>query len=361
MVGILGGYGDIGRNAAEFLERYSDEHIRIGGRHPEIRPFGEHSDRISYEYADMDDIESLKRFMAGCSAVVNCTGRNDKSAVSAARAAAAAGCGYIDLCMNEELKTVQDGKVVYGCGSIPGLAELLMLYLGSKFDKSEDMCFIYGALGSFSLTAAKDYLEGVGSGSRSMVCWKDGKVSECKTFEKLEQMLPFCKEKCMMFPYMDEGAVYAASELGLSSGRWYMAFAGQRTLKALENAPAVYTSERDSAIRALSTASELDCAEKGRFVGIIIEMRGTVDSDGKEDLKTLYFRFNDPSGLTGSVAAAMLLAVGSDILPAGAYPLYKCGDPEALVRYLEGFEDIFGIFVAEGDRSVFMKDIEGEI
>ncbi|HRU97881.1 MAG TPA: saccharopine dehydrogenase NADP-binding domain-containing protein [Ruminococcus sp.] len=362
MVGILGGYGDIGRNVTAFLEKYSDEKIRIGSRHPERKLSGEHSDRISYEYVDITDIESVKRFINGCNAVVNCTGCNDDNVVAAADAVSAAGCGYIDLCMNEKLKAGGKGKVVYGCGSIPGLAELMMLYLGREFEKPEDMNFIYGALGNFSLTAAQDYLEGVlKSSSRSMVCLKNGKVTECESLTELEQRFPFTEEKCMMFPYIDEGALYAASELGLCSGSWYMAFAGNRTLQALENASAVYTKDRNSAVQALSTASELDCAEKGKFVGILIEITGIINKEGDRGTKTLYLRCDDPSRLTGSVAAASLLALGKDILPEGAYPLYKCGQPERFIKYLENFQDVFRIFIADGDRSVFMEEIEGEI
>lgn len=362
MVGILGGYGDIGRNVTAFLEKYSDVKIRIGSRHPERKLSGEHSDRISYGYVDITDIESVRQFVKGCDAVVNCTGCNDDNVVAAADAISAAECGYVDLCMNEKLKNTGKGKVVYGCGSIPGLAELMMLYLGRTFVQPEDMTFIYGALGSFSLTAAQDYLEGVlKSSNRSMVCWKNGSVTECDSFTELEQRFPFTDEKCMMFPYMDEGAVYAASELGLSSGSWYMAFAGKRTLQALENSSAVYTKDRNRAIQALSTASQLDCAEKGKFAGILIEVKGIINKEGDKDTRTLYLRCDDPSRLTGAVAAAALLALGTDILPEGAYPLYKCGQPGKFIKYLEEFRDVFGFYIADGDRSVFMEDIEGEI
>ncbi len=329
MVGILGGYGDIGRNVTAFLEKYSDEKIRIGSRHPERKLSGEHSDRISYEYVDITDIESVKRFINGCNAVVNCTGCNDDNVVAAADAVSAAGCGYIDLCMNEKLKAGGKGKVVYGCGSIPGLAELMMLYLGREFEKPEDMNFIYGALGNFSLTAAQDYLEGVlKSSGRSMVCLKNGKVTECESLTELEQRFPFTEEKCMMFPYIDEGALYAASELGLSSGSWYMAFAGNRTLAQMG-----------------TTAHEireiLDHKE--------IERNGSDNNEGDLELKVdnITFRYSDTSenvlsGISFSVPKGSMLAL---VGPSG-------GGKSTIAKLLAGYWEPASGVISIGGNSI---------
>lgn len=130
-----------------------------------------------------------------------------------------------------------------------------------------------------------------------------------------------------------------------------MAFTGDRTLKVLE--------DTKKSAKKLSIASELDCNELGSFAGYLIEVTGDESEDNIT--KTLYLRFKHPSELTAFVASMSALAVCEGILRPGIYPLYKMAEVKEYVEYLNRFEDVFRIFVANGNKNIFMEIEENEL
>lgn len=355
MIGVIGGFGDIGSRVVKYITKYSNHNIRIGGRSEHKIPSG-YSNKISFQQVDIQDEASLSRYIEGCEVVINCTGiGKDKAAVLQA-VIVKKSVNYISLDRYDwsEYAGMFSGRnaVIDCCGSIPGLAETLMVYMCNRFKKIEKLKFYYGALGKFTITAARDYLLGLDhTTTKSMVYLRDGKVSIYPHLDMLEEKLPFLESSFRLFPYVDEGALYVAEKFHIQDAVWYMTIAGDRTLKALE--------DTSRSARKLSIASELDCNELGTFAGYLIEVTGNEMYNNVT--KTLYLRFNHPSALTAFVTTVSALGICEGVLGPGIYPLYLMEDIEEYVQYLNKFEDVFRICVVNGNMNSFMKMEEYEL
>ena len=355
MIGVIGGFGDIGSRVVRYINRYSDQDIRIGGRNEQRIPNG-YSSKISFQQVDIQEEASLSKYIEGCDVVINCTGIGKERASLLQKVIIEKSVNYISLDMYDWSKCAGEfsgaNAVIDCCGSIPGLAEVLMIYMCNRFKKIKKFKFYYGALGKFTITAARDYLLNLDNRTtKSMAYLKDGRVSMYPHSDKLKEKLPFSESIFRLFPYVDEGGLYLAEKFHIQNAVWYMAFMGERTMKALEDI------ERNA--EKISIASGLDSNEGESFAGYLIEITG--NKNGEDITETLYLRFNHPSELTSFVAATSALAVCEKILNPGIYPLYKSGNIEKYVEYLCGFEDVFRICIANGNKDYFLETEENEL
>lgn len=146
---VLGGYGIIGRAVVEDLFNFSSGEIIIAGRDKEkARIFAEkfRSPRVKWEQVEVNDVKKLTKILSD-SVVVNCLQYQFNLTVMSV--CLNAKVSYCDLGglyhktkeqlkMNEEFRKI--GKTaVLGCGSTPGITNVMIAHASNKLNKITDV------------------------------------------------------------------------------------------------------------------------------------------------------------------------------------------------------------------------------
>lgn len=170
MIGIVGGYGDIGKKVAEKL---SHKHkVLIGGRNASSnKELFEGYENITFKNVDIFNYDSLCEFTEKCELVINCVGPSWKTNGLVELCCIRKKIHLLDIGYPEKMDNLQSMEVgstiLYGVGTCPGLSELLQIYLGNFFDRLEELNTYFGGRDRFTRTAAEDYLYGI-TGRKNM-------------------------------------------------------------------------------------------------------------------------------------------------------------------------------------------------
>lgn len=196
MIGIIGGYGNIGIEAADIIKTNSSEMIRVAGRN--ISKVSQRAKELfaSDKWFQIKESSSneWKDFIKGCRLVLCSAELGNETVECINRIAGELDCPIVYLGINFP-KQEAEGKFIYGAGSIPGLSGIIPQYLAQDFDSVASIDFYYGAKGTFTYTAAKDYMDGVFNNSnRSMVMWKYGKLVPYVPAEVEKTNMYICNE-----------------------------------------------------------------------------------------------------------------------------------------------------------------------
>lgn len=325
MIGIIGGYGNIGIEAADIIKTNSSEMIRVAGRN--ISKVSQRAKELfaSDKWFQIKESSSneWKDFIKGCRLVLCSAELGNETVECINRIAGELDCPIVYLGINLP-KQEAEGKFIYGAGSIPGLSGIIPQYLAQDFDSVASIDFYYGAKGTFTYTAAKDYMDGVFNNSnRSMVMWKYGKLLPYVPAEVEKTNMYICNEieNMRCFPYFDDESEYLCQKYGLSEGRWHMCISGENTLKVLERARYDYQVNKDKTLRNICRASKLDCFGTTGITKFVCSIAGMVSNEVIE--KSLLLTSSNPSRLTGSVAAATVLTILEMGMERGSFLLSK--------------------------------------
>jgi DNA polymerase III delta prime subunit len=357
MIGIIGGYGDIGINAAYLLRQQLSDKLRIGGRNVNsvCKSIKEIFKNDEFQQIDVNDYNSVNKFIKGCRIILNCTGIcND-----IAQIAVEEGCSYVDVGFNKPVGIVNSKElnIIYGAGAIPGLSGILPRYLANSFDIVKDLDFYYAVLGVFTERAAKDYVEGLlSTENKSMAMWHKYKVVP---YKHNTNEVYFPGKEIKMFPFFDEESKYVAEETNLENGKWYIAMGGECTLRVLEKAKYNYKRDMKKTINDLCAASHVDCAGKKKYAEFIIEIKGK--KNNKDIVKTLILKYENPSELTGIIAATTVIAIIKNKLSKGLYPLGECRDMFAFMDVLANISKPLDYQIFDCEAYEIFKEVEGVI
>lgn len=169
----------------------SSEMIRVAGRN--ISKVSQRAKELfaSDKWFQIKESSSneWKDFIKGCRLVLCSAELGNETVECINRIAGELDCPIVYLGINLP-KQEAEGKFIYGAGSIPGLSGIIPQYLAQDFDSVASIDFYYGAKGTFTYNAAKDYMDGVFNNSnRSMVMWKYGAYHAAWCWE--EHFIPF--------------------------------------------------------------------------------------------------------------------------------------------------------------------------
>lgn len=360
MIGIIGAYGEIGKNVTNLLKENYSEKLLLGGRNVKQALSNEKGlDDCELMNIDIEDSISMEKFIKKCNVVVNCSGKN----------------GYITKCITKyKSKYIDAGltfnkmdyegleTVLYGVGAIPGLSGILSKYLSLEFDMVESLEFYYKALGKFSLTAAKDYLDGIASSdNKSMTFLQNGKLVNFLGYEneinKFIVRSGVNRGKC--YPFYDKETQHIVEKLNLKNGKWFSLLDGELISKILERSSYDYKINPKETIKNLSQASIIDSSINTKYAMFIIQESGFV---GDEYLKkTLTLEAEDPSRLTGAVLAMAAICVNDGIIACGQYPLWECTHTKYAVRILKSLDKSIKLNLYNNSINELFKEQEGEI
>jgi hypothetical protein len=341
VIGLIGGYGDVGGHTARFLRHRGGHRLRVGGRDPvAARRFARDALGGEAEAVPVDcfDDIALDRFAAGCGVLVNCAGPSHVIRDRAARAALRAGAHYVDAGGDDALHELLDpaeiarsGRaVVLSAGLRPGLTGLLPRWAArSAFDGVRSMTAYLAVLGHFTRVAADDYVGGAGDGvSEPLAAWRDGPRPRELT-RRTGVTLPFLPAAVTLLPYLDSEGVRLAEAMGLSHGDWYTALIGEHVRAAFDR---VHSLGRERAVTALCEASRLDAAGRTPFAVFLAQLEGV--RDGTPVSRTILCRGPGNGELTGAVAALAAVAAAREEIPPGRHFAADVLDPVTTLNRL---------------------------
>jgi hypothetical protein len=344
-IGIVGGYGAVGRATARLLSARGRGELRIGGRHPELaRRFvdRELGGRAEVAAVDAEDGAGLAAFCADCRLVVNCAGPSYRVLDRVAGAAFAAGADYVDPGGDEplyrrlaDLGEASGRTAVLSAGMMPGLTGLLPRWLAAQgFDRPTRLTAYVGTWDHFTPAAAADYLISIGHGHGApRAAWRQGGRAPAALEPRRRTELPFFPGRVDVYPYLSPEAERLARALDLVDLSWYHVFDGDATLAVLGRLRGPAGRDLDAAARELARAVELDLFGRRPHQLFVYHLEG--ETAGRPKALTLVFRGRDTYELSGLVCALAVEAVLGCAVGAGLHYASAALAPGAVDRLRE--------------------------
>lgn len=366
IIGVLGGYGDVGLKVLELLNKKDDICLLGAGRNLNkvSLKIKEKLENVKWYKVDINEEEEVLEFIKKLDVVVNCVGPSSVYSSKIAQLCIDNQCKYVDVGYDSGIKNIKvDDKSVciYASGSSPGISGILCRYLAKQFKEILSMTYITSANGIFTYNAAWDYLYGVTDKSNlSRASWINGNIEENTLLRQQNRKLPFIDEEVDMFPYFDEESEIVAQKINPKEAKWYIALGGKHIKAAIDRSCILFNVDKDKAIRELVQASKLDAMKKKYYVIYFVEIYG-VDLDGNESVKTLVLKCNNPTELTGGVAGITANIVANNDNLIGNYPLSYLDEYECIIEDLKMIDSIEQLYIYESNIDSLMLTQEGEI
>lgn len=310
-IGVIGGYGSVGRTTVAQLRSWGLGPIVVAGRDPA------RADAV----LDIERPATVERFCASVRLVINCAASSSRSRAVVAEAAVAGGVPYVNPGGDEPVHELLSGKphaepVVLSAGMLPGLTGLLPRRLVTERG-GRLVCYV-GGQDRFSVGGAADYLAVVnGSVGRTFAVWRNGCRVERSDAPGLEGEVPYFSEPASGVPYLSPEMERLARRLHLAELVFYTVFPGARLRETLA---ATRTGSVDT--EAVVRASELDLFGRTRYQRLVFQLRGD------PAMPTLVLTGRGSSELTGATAAMTAQSVLEGTIPPGLHFAADVLDPE---------------------------------
>ncbi|MFK0117889.1 saccharopine dehydrogenase NADP-binding domain-containing protein [Streptomyces sp. NPDC090994] len=343
MIGVIGGYGDVGRHVVLALRR-AGRPVRVGGRSATAAAefLARHlpgDEAVEHRTVDVRDGDDVTAFAEGLSVLVNCAGPSHLTGSVAADAAFRAGVDYVDAAGDDALHALlDDGRyrragrtAVLSAGLRPGLTGLfpraVARWAGLAGAARPDTATVRTrVLDLFTTTSALEYLHGASTpGAGPLAAWRDGAPRARALTRRTVTDLPFFPGAGAELPQLSAEDARTARALGVRDGDWLTLVRGDHVLAAFDR---VHVLPHDEAARRLCRAAALDLAGHRPSVTLAV----TLTADGAPRTAVLHGTGNAP--LSGAVAAHTALSVLRGDLPPGRHFAAEVLDPEAAVTAL---------------------------
>jgi len=359
-VGIVGGYGAVGRVVASALRRWQVAELRIGGRHMDEARALAAGLGAEASTVDVSDPVSLAGFCAGCAVVVNCAGPSYRVLDSVARAAAGAGADYVDAGGDDPVYERMAHAALPGVGRVavlsagmaPGLTGLLPRWLATHgFTHLDRLVSYVAARDRFTPAAAGDYLLSLGNGyGEPMAAWSDGRLAP-RALEPLREVeLPFFSGPVTAYPYLSTETRRLAVELGIAEVHWYNVFdTDGQMLAAMSRVRAQYEMDGDlaAAVVELGRVADLDLFGRGPRQQFVMRMDGWA---GEVPVtRTAVLRAAGTYHLTGVLTAVAVREILRGAVPPGLHYAAEVLAPEPAMAEIGRADGVAALDVVAGE------------
>lgn len=290
MIALLGASGRIGGEVYKALKRLSpDTAVRCGCRNAG----GKNGE---WQAVDIFDEDSMERFVRGADIIINAAGPSQKVSPGVLRAAVKNDKTLIDIGENRCFKDnthSRDSRVIFGCGSVPGVSGLIPLGLSREFDKVRHLRMDYIINESLSYSAAFDMSQRLNPHKATGLGSKPEKV-------------PFIGENVYRYRYFDDETAAVDRQIGVRRSEWSMIRESDSFEKLLceEQADRVIFAEK------LRRLGEVGMLGKQEAICFFAELTG--ERNGKNKTVSCFVKASPPSALSGKCTAAAALALMED-------------------------------------------------
>ncbi|MEW9516096.1 saccharopine dehydrogenase NADP-binding domain-containing protein [Streptomyces tubercidicus] len=343
MIGVIGGYGDVGRHAVLALRR-AGHPVRVGGRSATAAAEFLARDlpddpAVEHQTVDARDAGGVESFAEGLDVLVNCAGPSHLTGSTAADAAFRAGVDYVDAAGDDALHVLLDDgryrgagrRAVLSAGLRPGLTGLFPRAV-AHWARAAGAAYLdtvtvrTRVVDLFTTTSALEYLRGASDpGAGPLVAWRDGAPRPRALTRRTVTDLPFFPGTGTELPQLSAEDARTARALGVRDGDWLTLVQGEHVLAAFDR---VHVLPPQEAAGRLCRAARLDLAGRLPAVTMAVVLTG----DTATRTAVLHGSGNAP--LSGAVAAHAATAVLRGEVPPGRHFAADVLDPEAALTAL---------------------------
>jgi hypothetical protein len=365
MIGIIGGYGEVGLQACLLLQKWGKKPLKIGGRNPR-KGQKKHASLISnsiWEEVNAEELISLRKFINGCDLVINCAGPSHRFSEKIIKECILQGCHLVDAGMgvrpSQFAQESIERAMIYAAGATPGLSGLFQIWFGHKWEAVNSILCYTGALGQLTRSGAEDYLEGVlHHSNQPRTAWRNQIVPNLLPRETGIR-LPFFPRETTLLPVFDAETHLVAKRLDLQNGDWYVAVDGDNIMLVLGSASLQYQSNPKAVIEKLYLATQLDTAGRKPYFKLLVQITGV--KGGKKLTQTAVLESGETTTLTGSVAGVLAMAVLEDHLKPGLQHLSSIENVNYVMDKLSETNCIREVTYFDSTIEELMIEEEGDI
>ncbi|KFF26502.1 saccharopine dehydrogenase NADP-binding domain-containing protein [Chryseobacterium vrystaatense] len=365
MIGIIGGYGEVGHHACLTLQQYGIGPLKIGGRNPE-KGKAKQSDLLPgaiWEKVDVEDDESLAGFIAGCDLILNCAAPSHRYSRRIAKICLQHHVNMVDAGIDNNYESdpldTGDHTIVFAAGATPGFSGLFPIWLGRQFHKVHSLLSYYGTSGQISTAGAEDYLEGALHPNHApRAAWRNGIVPNVLP-RKSGITLPFFPGEITLFPLFDDETHLVAQRLELDNGEWYAAVEGEKSIAALDSASFEYKTNPKAMIEKLCFAVEMDTLGRSPYFIIMVQLTG--ESEGEEKVKTAVYEIGQIIPFCGKIAAIIVKAVLEGKVKPGLHHTASIEDVGYVMDHLEKTDSTHSIQIIDHSIEELSFEEEGTL
>lgn len=363
VIGVIGGTGQVGMEAVNYLLKETPHSIIIGGRTYQAQKLPD-SNRVTFKQVDLFSPDSLDNFCSACSIVINCAGPSAIVKDTVALAAIKNNAHYVDPgghnpvyhTLTQHQKKLQDRGLVsvMACGILPGLSELFPMFEAQQtFDTIDSMEYYYIGRDQWTHNSAYDIAWGVGNIGigEAPIIYTDGVPHEVNLLSSGKKViLPQPVGSYKLFPvlreemreFINSNHIKNVAVYGNNWGGWVSfatilisLFKWHRSTKQLHQAAdlIVHAARKDL---------------KGKQPGFMLHlvMKGKQNGQPTTLKSTLYFE--DTYRATGICAAITAQLIAQNDVPAGRYWASQLPDTECYMRH----------FLQQGYHITRSEDVE---
>ncbi|GAA5065155.1 saccharopine dehydrogenase NADP-binding domain-containing protein [Streptomyces similanensis] len=343
MIGVIGGYGDVGAPTVLAL-REAGQPVRVGGRSADaaagfLARRLPHDPAAEHRVVDVRDGDDVAAFAAGLDVLVNCAGPSHLTGSVAADAAFRAGVDYVDAAGDDALHALlDDGRyrragrtAVLSAGLRPGLTGIFPRAAArwaraAGMTRPDTVTVRTRVRDLFTRTSALEYLHGAAApGPGPLAAWRDGAPRPRALTRRTVTDLPFFPGAGTELPQLSAEDARTARALGVRDGDWLTLIQGERVLAAFD---LVHALPPDEAAEGLCRAAALDLAGRPPTVTLAVSLTGNAAT------RTAVLHGAGNARLTGAVAAHAALCVLRKEIPAGRHFAADVLDAEAVLAAL---------------------------
>lgn len=362
MIGIIGGYGEVGHHACLTLQQYGIGPLKIGGRNPQ-KGKAKQFDLMpgaNWEEVDVEDDNSLSAFIAGCDLILNCAAPSHRYSRRIANICLQHQVNMVDAGIDNNYVSnplhTGDNVIVYAAGATPGFSGLFPLWFGSRFSKVHSLLSYYGTSGQITPAGAEDYLEGsLHPNNMPRAAWRNGIILN-ELSRKSGVTLPFFPAEVTLFPLFDDETHLVAKRLALQHGEWYAAVEGEKSIAALDSARFGYKTDAKAMIEKLCFAVKMDTLGRSPYFILMVQLTGELE--GKEKTQTAVYEVSEIIPFCGKIAAIIVKAVLEGKVKPGLHHTAAIEDINYIMEHLEQTDATHSIHII--DHSIEELSVEEE-
>lgn len=337
MIGIIGGYGNIGKEIVKLLISRGHYDITIGSRQQHLDPTDNALADIPWCSVNIENRKSIYDFMEKHSIIINSAGPSSALSLKVAECARDVGCHLIDCGYNSELPHLSlkdtNQSILYNIGTVPGLSELLPLAVAEDFEHVHEFLHFYSIIGKFTRTAATDFIGGLFTNNGSNKSTMSGNTV------KLEDISPFFKNIERMIRYGNSETDQVQKRINCSNAEWYNVICGKNMDAFLKYSLRKFFSEKEKLITELCLATEMDSLVTSENISFLIKMKGI--NKKREVLQKQYY-LQAPSQKI--VSASFCVAVSECLLENNIYTgiggIEKIKNPVTVLEKIQQYDGI---------------------
>ncbi|WP_108868944.1 saccharopine dehydrogenase NADP-binding domain-containing protein [Aquimarina aquimarini] len=366
MIGILGGYGEVGIHATRQLAKWNKLPIKIGGRNPKKaqEKFSKEFPDVTWESVNVEDDKGLEVFIQGCTVLVNCVGPSHKVSSRVAKLCISNHCHHIDAGIDQALEKMSsietEVSIRYGAGTTPGLTGILPQWLAQEFDTVNSLVMYTGALDRFTTSGAEDYLVGVlEETNEPLAAWRDRKKKSSVLKRQSATTIPFFPREVAVFPFFDNESLYVAQQLNLINGDWNLVIDGTHVPEALNVVRSQFETDPKGAVERLCLAADLDLIGRQTYFNLIVQLDGQKNENSIT--RTAILQMDAMSVLTGTITALICISVLEDKVPSGIGPASELPNPEKIIDRLMTSGVVTEFKIVDTSIVALLEEVEGEI